>query len=45
MTVNTYMEQLNINNLLNREDLEKKVIDFLNNFEKNKHVLTTKRGI
>ena len=39
------MEQLNINNLLNREGLENTIIDFLNNFEINKHILTTKRGI
>ena len=38
------MDQLNINNLLNRENDEKKLQDFLLNFEENKHILTTKRG-
>tara|TARA_A100001015_G_scaffold279740_1_gene341213 strand:- start:8192 stop:9481 length:1290 start_codon:yes stop_codon:yes gene_type:complete len=39
------MEQLNINKLLDRESCEKIVIDFLNTFEKKKHILTTKRGV
>jgi hypothetical protein len=38
------MEQLNINKLLNREGDEKKLKDFLLNFEENKNILTTKRG-
>ena len=39
------MEQLNINNLLNREAAEKELIMCLEYFEKNKQKLLTKRGI
>ncbi len=39
------MEQLNINKLLNRENNEQILIDFLHTFEKNKHIDSTKRGI
>ena len=39
------MEQLNINKLLNRENSEQILIDFLHTFEKNKHIDSTKRGI
>jgi SpoVK/Ycf46/Vps4 family AAA+-type ATPase len=39
------MDKLNINNLLNREEYEKNIIECLNNFEKNKHLLNTRRGI
>ena len=39
------MEQLNINKLLDRENFEKIIINFLNRFEKEKHILTTKRGV
>jgi Cdc6-like AAA superfamily ATPase len=39
------MEQLNINKILNREKHEKTLIDFLNTFEKKKHIVSTKRGI
>tara|TARA_B100000902_G_C27316757_1_gene921795 strand:- start:1594 stop:2883 length:1290 start_codon:yes stop_codon:yes gene_type:complete len=39
------MEQLNITKILDRESCEKIVIDFLNTFEKKKHILTTKRGV
>lgn len=39
------MENLNINKLLNRENEVKQIKDILMEFEKNKHNLTTKRGI
>ena len=39
------MEQLNINHLLQREECEKKLIESLEYFEKNKSALLTKRGV
>ena len=39
------MEQLNINHILMREDDEKKLIEVLEFFEKNKKGLLTKRGV
>ena len=39
------MEQLNINSILHREEAEKKLIDLLDNFEKNKLDMLTRRGI
>ena len=39
------MEQLNINHLLQREEAEKRLIESLAFFEKNKTALTTKRGV
>ena len=39
------MENININNLLNRDDEANKIKDILKDFEKNKHNLTTKKGI
>ena len=39
------MEQLNINAILNREQQEKQLHDILNIFEKEKHLMQTKRGI
>ena len=39
------MDQLNLNLLLDREDNEKKLIECLNNFEKNKKNVLTKRGM
>ena len=39
------MEQLNINTILNRELQEKQLHDILNKFEKEKHLMQTKRGI
>ena len=38
------MDQLNINTILNREESEKKIIENLLNFEKNKENIMTKRG-
>ena len=37
------MEQLNINNLLNREESEKNFIECLEYFEKNKQKITNKK--
>ena len=39
------MEQLNLINLLNREEEEKKLINMLNNFEENKNKLIFSRGV
>jgi DNA polymerase III delta prime subunit len=39
------MENININNLLNRDDEANKIKDILKEFEKNKNNLTTKKGI
>ena len=39
------MDQLNLNLLLDREECEKKLIDCLDNFEKNKKNVLTKRGM
>ena len=39
------MEQLNINNILNRIEQEKQLQDILNKFEKEKHLMQTRRGI
>ena len=39
------MEQLNINQLLNRNKNEEDLIHFLNHFEENKHNLLIKRGV
>jgi hypothetical protein len=39
------MEQININNILNRNKLSDNIKSFFYNFEKNKNDLTTKRGI
>ena len=39
------MEQININNILNRNKLSESIKSFFYNFEKNKNDLTTKRGI
>jgi dephospho-CoA kinase len=39
------MENININNLLNRDDEANKIKEILKDFEKNKHNLTTKKGI
>ena len=39
------MDQLNLNLILNREKIEKKLIDALQHFEKNKSNLQTSRGI
>ena len=39
------MEFLNLNNILGRDEIENKLIGFLNNFEKNKKDLLTRRGI
>ena len=39
------MDQLNLNLLLDREECEQKLIDCLNNFEKNKKNVLTKRGM
>ncbi len=39
------MDQLNLNLILNREECEKKLIDALQHFEKNKSNLQTSRGI
>ena len=39
------MEQLNLNNILNRTNQENKLIEYLNYFEENKKNLTVKRGI
>jgi DNA polymerase III delta prime subunit len=39
------MENININNLLGREECAEKIKTLLKDFEKNKHNLTTKKGI
>ena len=39
------MEKINFNNILNREETANQIKDILIYFEKNKHILTTKRGI
>ena len=39
------MEQLNINHILNRNDKEQQLIDYLNYFEENKQNVLTRRGI
>ena len=39
------MEQLNINSILHRENEEKTLLDFLDNFEKNKTNMLVRRGI
>jgi len=39
------MEQLNLNTILNRDTAEDKLKEILNLFEKNKHLMTTRRGI
>ena len=39
------MEQLNLNTILNREESEEKLKEILNLFEKNKHLMQTRRGI
>tara|TARA_B100001059_G_C17818835_1_gene576967 strand:+ start:111 stop:1430 length:1320 start_codon:yes stop_codon:yes gene_type:complete len=39
------MELIDINNELNRNELAENIKDALFNFEENKHILTTKRGI
>jgi DNA polymerase III delta prime subunit len=39
------MENININKLLNRDDEANKIKEILKDFEKNKHNLTTKKGI
>ena len=39
------MEFLNLNNILGRDEIENKLIGFLNHFEKNKKDLLTRRGI
>ena len=39
------MENININNLLNRDDEANKIKEILKDFEKNKHNLTSKKGI
>ena len=39
------MEQLNMNNILDRENKEKEIIDYLDYFENNKENILTKRGI
>ena len=39
------MEQLNINNILNREECVEKLKSFLIYFEENKHNLSTRRGV
>ena len=39
------MEELNINSLLNRNEIEMKLIESLNHFEENKKNVLTKRGI
>jgi DNA polymerase III delta prime subunit len=39
------MEQLNINNILNRETSSEELKQFLNFFEGNKHNLSTRRGV
>ena len=39
------MEQLNINQLLNRNKNEEDLIQFLSHFEENKHNLLIKRGV
>jgi Cdc6-like AAA superfamily ATPase len=39
------MEHLDLNQILNRKNEEKQLIDYLNYFEKNKHDLSTKRGM
>lgn len=39
------MDHLDLNKILNRKKEEKKLIDYLNYFEKNKHDLSTKRGM
>ena len=39
------MEQLNLNTILNRDTAEDKLKEILNLFEKNKNLMTTRRGI
>ena len=39
------MEQLNLNTILNRDTAEDKLKEILNLFEKNKHLMTARRGI
>ena len=39
------MDNLDLNEILNRKQEEKQLIEYLNYFEENKHDLTTKRGI
>ena len=39
------MENININKLLNRDEESNRIIEILKDFEKNKHNLTTKKGI
>ena len=39
------MEQLNLNTILNRDTAEDKLKEILNLFEKNKQLMTTRRGI
>jgi len=39
------MEQLNLNTILNRDEAEGKLKEILNLFEKNKHLMQTRRGI
>ena len=39
------MEQLNINHILDRDEIETKLIEYLKYFEENKNSLLTKRGI
>ena len=39
------MEQLNLNNILNRNEMEQKIIQCLEHFENNKANILTKRGI
>lgn len=39
------MEQLNINHILDRDESETKLIEYLEYFENNKNALLTKRGI
>ena len=39
------MEQLNLNTILNRDEAEDKLKEILNLFEKNKHLMQTRRGI
>ena len=39
------MENINLNEILDRQEQEKKLINYLNYFQENKHDLLTKRGI
>ena len=39
------MENINLNEILDRQEQEKKLINYLNYFQENKHDLLTKRSI